>query len=208
MVITERKHDVDEFLFAPIYFLTGDLETAKFYSNLASASAKFGTYLEKQIKEVVTLPIVENVKDIHNITEKSLLKKQRIDGVEPDFIVINPVNKTISVCEVKSNLFNMDSKQCKTENDTGLKMKKYFSLNFSNYITSVYLVNFFGFQPKKRGKHVIGLTNNFTHINGDEFSKLIDIDYDFIIDSLKINREMNKEFIKEYKNKNIEDNHA
>lgn len=208
MIITERKHDKDEFLFSPVYLLIGDLETAKFYSNLASASAKFGTYLEKQIKEVVKLPIVESVKDINNVTEKSLLKKQRIDGVEPDFIVIDPVNKTISVCEVKSNLFNMDSKQCKTENDTGLKMKKYFSLNFSNYTTSVYLVNFFGFQPTKRGKHVTGLTSNFTHINGNEFSKLMDIDYDFIISSLKNNREMNREFIKEYKNKNIEGDHA
>ena len=87
-------------------------------------------------------------------------------------------------------------------------MKKYFSLNFPNYITSVYLVNFFGFQPTKRGKHVTGLTNNFIHINGSEFSKLIDIDYDFIISSLKNNREMNREFIKEYKNKNIEGDHA
>ena len=95
MIITERKNDADEFLYAPIYFLTGDLETAKFYSNLASATAKFGTYLEKQIKETVSIPII-NYSEINTVTKKSLLAKQNIDGVIPDFIIIDP--KTNDIC--------------------------------------------------------------------------------------------------------------
>jgi hypothetical protein len=203
MIITERKNDADEFLYAPIYFLTGDLETAKFYSNLASATAKFGTYLEKQIKETVSIPII-NYSEINTVTKKSLLAKQNIDGVIPDFIIIDPKTKTIHVCEVKSNMFNMDSKQCQTENTTGLKMLNYFNTNFSNFTTKIYLVNFFGFQPSKRGKHIIPLTNNFNHINGKAFAEIIDIDYQSLLNKLKNNRDINKNFIESYKSKTIE----
>jgi hypothetical protein len=203
MIITERKNDADEFLHAPIYFLTGDLETAKFYSNLASATAKFGTYLEKQIKESVSIPIIE-YSEINTATKKSLLAKQNIDGVIPDFIIVEPETKTIHVCEVKSNMFNMDSKQCQTENNTGLKMLNYFNINFLDFTTKIYLVNFFGFQPSKRGKHIIPLTNNFNHINGKDFAKIIDIDYQSLLNKLKNNRDINKNFIESYKSKTIE----
>jgi len=203
MIITERKNDVDEFLYAPIYFLTGDLETAKFYSNLASATAKFGTYLEKQIRESVSIPIID-YSEINTVTKKSLLSKQNIDGVVPDFIIVEPETKTIHVCEVKSNMFNMDSKQCQTENNTGLKMLNHFNINFLNFTTKIYLVNFFGFQPSKRGKHIIPLTNNFNHINGKDFAEIIDMDYQSLLNKLKNNRDINKNFIESYKSKTIE----
>ena len=203
MIITERKNDADEFLYAPIYFLTGDLETAKFYSNLASATAKFGTYLEKQIRESVSIPTI-NYSEINTTTKKSLLEKQNIDGVVPDFIIVDPGTETIHVCEVKSNMFNMDSKQCQTENNTGLKMLNYFNINFSNFTTKIYLVNFFGFQPSKRGKHIIPLTNNFNHINGKLFAEIIDMDYQSLLNKLKNNRDINKNFIESYKSKTIE----
>ena len=203
MIITERKNDADEFFYAPIYFLTGDLETAKFYSNLASATAKFGTYLEKQIRESVSIPTI-NYSKINTITKKSLLEKQNIDGVVPDFIIVDPGTKTIHICEVKSNMFNMDSKQCQTENNTGLKMLNHFNMNFSNFTIKIYLVNFFGFQPSKRGKHIIPLTNNFNHINGKDFAKIIDMDYQSLLNKLKNNRDMNKNFIESYKSKTIE----
>lgn len=208
MIITERKHDKDEFLFSPIYFLTGDVETAKFYSNLASASSKFGTYLEKKIRETIKLPFINNLDDINHLKEKSVLKKQKIGKVEPDFIIIDPSINTISICEIKTNLFNMDSNLCRKANETGLEMKEYFGTNFSNYISSVYLVNFLGFRPSKRGKYVLDLTNNFIIIEGDEFSKIIDVDYGFVINSLKNNRKINQEFIDIYKNKPIEYTHA
>ena len=200
MIITERNADPEEFFFAPIYYLTGDLETAKFYSNLASATAKFGTFLEHKIKELIKLPIIE-YSEINSCTQKSILKKQNIDGVEPDFVLINPTLKIIEVFEVKSNMFNMDSKQCKTENYTGQKMKIHFIENFQNFNTEVYLVNFFGFTPTKRGKHVLPLTDNFIHITGKDFSQKIEISYELVLNSLKNDRIVNQKFIDNYKNK-------
>lgn len=202
MIITERKADDGEFLFAPIYFLTGDLETAKFYSNLASATAKFGTYLEHKIKEFVSLPVIE-YDEILQCKQKSLLLKQKISGVMPDFVIVNPIDMTIQICEVKSNLFNMDSKQCKTENNTGEILMEHFSNYFPEFKSEIYLVNFFGFQPSNRGKHILGMTDNFQHINGQEFSDVLEIDYQEVLVSLKNDRKVNQDFISSYKNKPI-----
>ena len=106
MIITERNADVGEFLFAPIYYLTGDLETAKFYSNLASATSKFGTYLEQKIRESIKLPVGDYdsiFSCLFPLDQKILLRKQKVVGVEPDFIVVDPIKKLIDVFEVKSN---------------------------------------------------------------------------------------------------------
>jgi len=207
MIITERNADDGEFFFAPIYYLTGDLETAKFYSNLASATSKFGTYLEQKIRELINLP-VENYDSLFSclfpLEKKYLLRKQKIVGVEPDFITIDPINFSVDVFEVKTNVFNMDSKQCQTENLTGAKIKKHFVEILPEYNTTVYLVNFFGFEPSKRGKYVEPLTTNFIHINGETFANMLGISLDSVLDSLKNNRELNQQFIRGYKSKPVE----
>lgn len=207
MIIKERDADDGEFLFAPIYYLTGDLETAKFYSNLASATSKFGTYLEQKIRELISLPVEEydSLKScLFPLEQKCLLRKQKIVGVEPDFIIIDPINKLILVFEVKTNMFNMDSKQCKTENYTGSKIKQHFMEILPEYTTEVYLVNFFGFEPSKRGKYVTPLTDNFKHINGEIFSEMVDISLETLMNNLKDNQLTNQKFITDYKSKPIE----
>ena len=207
MIITERNADVGEFLFAPIYYLTGDLETAKFYSNLASATSKFGTYLEQKIRESIKLPVGDYdsiFSCLFPLDQKILLRKQKVVGVEPDFIIVDPIKKLIDVFEVKSNMFNMDSKQCRTENQTGSKIKEHFMEILPEYNTTVYLVNFFGFEPTKRGKYVEPLTTNFIHINGETFANMLGISLESVLDSLKNNRELNQQFIQGYKSKPIE----
>lgn len=198
MIIVDRGVTDEELFCSPVYLLTGDLETARFYSNLASACSKFGTFLEKQIKGIIQLPFVD-YDEIKNINQKSLLIKRKIDGVEPDFVIVDPIEKTISVCEVKSNMYNMDSKQCKTENKTGQILKDNFNNNFEDFSTELYLVNFFGYKPNKRGQHVVPLTNNFTHINGNIFCSMMSVNYDNIVDNLKNSQTSNVEFIINYK---------
>jgi hypothetical protein len=208
MIIENRNVKDELFCFSPVFYLTGCVETAKFYSALASASSKFGTFLENQVRDLMPQKeiVYTGIKSCE--VPSKLKKKTKIDGVEPDFIVVNPQLKTIDVYEIKATLYNMDSKQSKQENRTCKILQEHFAEKFSEFKTTVYLVNFLEFVPKTKGgketgKSTLRLTNNFEHIGGREFCEKVSLSYDEVLNLLRINRQKNKSFIENYKSKEI-----
>jgi len=59
MIIDERNLDEKALYNNPIYLLTGDFETAKFYSCLASACCKFGYFVEQESFCYINLSLVQ-----------------------------------------------------------------------------------------------------------------------------------------------------
>ena len=105
MKITARDIEEKYLYRTPIYLLTGDVETARFYSDLASASSKLGYYVEDTVKNLIKFPKVKT-EALGSFDGKYVLIKQKINKKIPDFLLVDTDNKKISVFEVKTNLKN------------------------------------------------------------------------------------------------------
>jgi len=116
MIIDERNLDVKALFTNPIYLLTGDFETAKFFSCLASACCKFGYYVENIIRDNMSYPYITKDNIEFNKTGKYLLYKPKFGSEVPDYVLIDEEAKIIYVYEVKVNLRNMDSKKLTVKN--------------------------------------------------------------------------------------------
>ena len=174
--------------------MTGDLETARFYSMLAGASSKFGFHLEDVIAENINLPIVKWGR-LKSCKVRSMCLRPKIDKKQPDFIFIDPINMMISVEEIKTNLNSLDSKQCIAESITYLALKRELQAWFPKYRVEVDIVNWFA------GKNSRG---NLIHpeiniITGEEFCEFVGISYDDVLNDLAADRAKNIRVISEYK---------
>jgi hypothetical protein len=183
---------------SPVYMMTGDLETARFYSMLASSSSRFGYFLEDVITENINLPIVDWDR-LPFCEVKSVCRKPKINRKIPDFLLIDPINMLVWVAEIKTNLNSLDSKQCKSESTTYLTLKADLQTQFPKHKVEVNIVNFFG------GKNSRG---NLIHpelniITGEEFCEVVGVSYGSVLGSLSANRVKNATLISEYKERPV-----
>ena len=192
----------DQFLHrTPVYLLTGDLETAKFYSDLASASSKLGYFVEDVVKDFITYPIVGR-EELGNRTGIYVLVKKKIVNKIPDFLKVDTDNKTVDVYEVKTNLKNLDSKQAFGEKIKHEELKNFLVGMFVDYTVTMYVVDFFEGPSLK-----VNLYENDTllvTIPGRQFCDQLNVSFDDVMIKVRESREHNGLFIMDYKSKPLD----
>jgi hypothetical protein len=201
VIIEDRNVDDIYLLRTPVYLLTGDIETAKFYSNLASACSKMGYFVENTIVDLITLPIIK-YENLIGYDKKCVVVKPKIEGMIPDFLVCDPLNKSISIYEVKTNLKNLDSKQAVAEKNKHEKLHQLFSSLFPSFDVTMYIVDFIEGPSLK--VNLYEKDSLLKTIDGRVFCKHLEVEYDDVLQKITEYQNINIEFIKQYKNKNIE----
>ncbi len=202
MIIDERNLDVKGLFTYPIYLLTGDFETAKFFSCLASACCKFGYYIENIVRDNMSYPYikVENIGE--NKSGKHLLYKPKFGSEVPDYVLIDEDNKIIYVYEMKVNLKSMDSKKAHGEKAKYQRLKLFLEENYKKYTVSVFVVNYLGVDG--RNCSLYKNLDFLSIITGEEFCKSVNVSYDKLMNLIKESQKTNQEFIKLYKEKLID----
>ena len=200
MIIRDREVDNNLLLNTTIFLLTGDIETTKFFSNLTSACSQLGYFIEDVVKSKITYPIVEQ-RELGFRKGKYVLFKPKFNKQVPDFVLVDDVNKTINIFEVKINLRNADSKKVFGEKTKYESLKKYLDNIYKNYNVVLYAVDFFNLNGIRRNIKLYEQSNVLRVITGQEFCDMIDVHYDDVMSEVYKHREENQKFIKEYKNK-------
>ena len=200
MRIEDRGVDDVYLLRTPVYLLTGDIETARFYSNLASACSRMGYFAEDTVVDLMTLPIVK-YENLNNYKEKCVVVKPKIEGMIPDFLIFDPVEKFINVYEVKTNLKNLDSRQAAAEKIKHEKLYQFFSSSFLNFHTTMYIVDFIEGASLK--VNLYKEDSLLKTIDGKVFCEHLGVQYDDVLDKITQDQNINIKFIKNYKKKNI-----
>lgn len=204
MKITPREVEEKYLYRTPIYLLTGDIETAKFYSNLASASSKLGYYVEDAVKSLIKFPKVKT-EALGSFDGKYVLVKQKINKKIPDFVLVDTDSKKISVFEVKTNLKNLDFAQAFGEKIKHEELKKYLQYIFSDYNVILYVVDFFE-GPSLKMNHYKD-DDVLNTITGREFCEILEVSFDDVMNRVNKSRKDNLLFVQEYKDKVIENNY-
>ena len=200
MIITDNDIDIERLLNNPIYLLTGDLETAKFYSSLASASIKLGYYVEDIIKESINLPIFKDIgsnNTVFGIEERYILIKPKFGSEIPDMVLVDETTMTIHVYEIKVNLRNADSKKAHGEKIKYQTLKDYLDKKYPEYSINIFVVDFLG--TGGGATSIYEDSDIIEVITGINFCKSVDIDYDNLMKKIKYSQVSNREFIHNYK---------
>jgi hypothetical protein len=198
--ITHNNKTIQKLEKNPIFLLTGDIETTKFYSSLASACIKIGTYLEDKIEEKIRInfDIKQEIGQQSLFpTEEYFLVKQKFQKVEPDFVYIDENQKIIYVYEVKTNLGNADSKKAHGEKIKYKTLYTFLTKKYLDYTVKIFVVDFMG--DLSGATALYEASDIIEVIDGETFCKRIKIDYQTIINDLKLSQNHNKNFIKEFK---------
>ena len=190
----------------PIYLLTGDLETAKFFASLASSTCRMGNFVQDRIThkimhDVGALPKLNGIgeSNLFGLPDKYVIVKALYKQfkIEPDFIVVDEVKKTIDVFELKVNLSTPDSKKVYGEISKYAKLQEYLKELYSKYTIQTYAIDFIG---DGGGSSILYQKSGiFKIINGRQFCDIVHIDYGDVMDDIKENRKSNLEYIKRYK---------
>jgi hypothetical protein len=200
VIIEDRNVDDIFLLRTPVYLLTGDIETAKFYSNLASACSKMGYFVENTIVDLVKLPIIK-YENLIGYDKKSIVVKPKIQSMVPDFLLYDPLQKNINIYEVKTNLKNLDSKQAIAEKNKHEKLHQVFTSLFPKFKTTMFIVDFIeGPSLKVNLYEKDSLLNT---ISGKNFCEQIEVNYADVLDKITQFQSKNLQFVKEYKEKDI-----
>ena len=200
MKIVERGVEEKYLYRTPVYLLTGDVETAKFYSDLASASSKLGYYVEDIVKSFIKFPIVK-AEALGTFDGKYVLVKQKINKKIPDFLLVDTNEKRISVFEVKTNLKNLDCAQAFGEKIKHQDLKEYLHTMFNGYDIILYVVDFFDGPSLK-----VNLYENddvLKTISGRDFCKILEVSFEDVMGKITTSRKNNLSFVQDYKNKSI-----
>lgn len=199
MVITEKILSDLHLRRTPVYLLTGDLETARFYSTLSSAQSKLGTNLEKTMRNLCQLPLFDwNAKD--KCKEKTLFYKTRIHNSEPDFVIFYPNQNKLVICELKMNAFNIDSRQAPTEQNFYLQLGETFREEFQTI--EIKITDFFGGSIEKRKRKDSYFGDPFFEvISGENLCDILEISFDDVMNVIYRDQEINENIIKSYKDK-------
>jgi hypothetical protein len=199
MIISDNNISQDRLLNNPIFVLTGDVETTKFFSNLASACIKFGYYIEQLIVDQIKLPIMSEIAGNTLFDEKEyILVKPKFGSEIPDIVFVNEIEKIIDVYEIKTNLRNADSKKAHGEKLKYKRLYDYLTSSHKDYKIRIFVVDFMG---SLLGATVLYKESKIIEvIDGKQFCEKIYIDHSIIIEHLQESQKKNKEFINYYKN--------
>jgi len=199
MIIEEKNLSDEHLRRTPVFLLTGDLETARFFSTLSSAQSKFGTHLEKIMRSLCKLPVTE-WKQRHKCSQKTLFLKTKIHNREPDFVILE--NRKVIVCENKLNAYNIDTKQAPTEQKSYLELKNFLSNEFD--FVEIKISDFAGGAIDKR-KRTDSYFNDssFQIITGNELCEILEISYDDVMNIIIHDQEINSKLLNNYKSKPI-----
>lgn len=204
MIIKERGIDNQLLYNTTIYLLTGDLETAKFFSNLTSSCSQLGYYIEDVVKSKIKYPIVGQ-ENLGHRTGKYVLFKPKFNKQVPDFVFVDDENKTIHIFEVKINLRNADSKKVFGEKTKYASLKEYLDNIYKNYNVILHAVDFFNFDSARRNIKLYEQSNVLNVITGVEFCQMLCVDYDEVMSEVYKHRKENQEFIIKFKNKKLDE---
>lgn len=203
MIIDERNLDEKSLYNNPIYLLTGDFETAKFFSCLASACCKFGYFVEKAIKEHFKYTYINQTEIGLKNTGKFLLHKPKFGAEVPDYVLIDEDEKIIYVYELKINLRNMDSKKAHGEKAKYQRLKLYLEEIHPKYETKIFVVNFLGASGRN-----VGLYKGLDYlkiISGEQFCQMMDVSFSLVMNKIYSSRSENQQFLLDYKQKKLEE---
>jgi hypothetical protein len=206
MIITDNTIEFDTFSKHPIYLLTGDIETTKFFSILTSSCSKLGYYIEGKIKEYILASGIPQQPSIQHHELWDAPAQYFIHGVKfgaekPDFVVVDEGKLTIDVYEIKMNLSNVDSKKAHGEKAKYTRLFETLSNDFPEYKVGVYVADFLG--TTGGAIKLYEDCDILEVINGETFCTKVGISYKSIMDDIRYSQIANREFIKNYKNKKV-----
>jgi hypothetical protein len=204
MIIKDRNVNNSVLFNTTIYLLTGDVETTKFFSNLTSACSQLGYFIEDVVKSKITLPIV-NQSELGLRKGKYVLFKPKFNKQVPDFVLVDDVNKTINIFEMKINLRNADSKKVFGEKTKYESLKNYLDNIYKNYNVILYAVDFFNMDSQRRNIKLYEQSGVLGVITGQEFCDMISVNYDEVMSEVYKHRQENQNFILEYKSKLLDE---
>lgn len=198
MLITNNNLSNDRLVNNPIFLLTGDIETTKFFSSLASACIKLGYYIEDLIISNINLPILEEIgqKTLFPC-EQYILIKPKFGKEIPDIVFIDENRKQIQVFEIKTNLRNADSKKAHGEKAKYKRLYDFLIEKYLNYKVEIFVVDFLG--------SLTGATELYRELNiinvvsGKNFCNKFNVDYQLLMDQIKSSQKLNRNFIQEFK---------
>lgn len=201
MIIEEKVLSDEHLKRTPVFLLTGDIETAKLYSTLSSAQSKFGTDVEKIIRRLCQLPLSEwNGRNL--CKKKTLFYKTKLNKSEPDFVVFYPKEKKIVICELKTNAFNIDSKQAPTEQKSYAELRELLKTEFNS--VEIKIVDFAGGATEKRKRKDSYFGDPiFEIISGEELCDILEISFDDVMNVIYKDQEINETLLRTYKSKPI-----
>ena len=200
MRIVNNNLEIERLRNNPIFRLTGCMETTQFFSNLASACVKFGTFLERvigaEIQRVTDFPFLTEIgqSTLYGQPDKYMLVKPKFGKTKPDLVFVD--GDMIRLFEIKVNLRSSDSKKAHGETDKYKKARKYLKKNYPDYTVQTYAVDFFGGGGGSTALYQ--RADVFAVINGKTFCKFMGIDYDIVCANLEVDRDENFKFIKGY----------
>jgi len=202
MIIEEKILSDEHLRSTPIYLLTGDLETARLYSTLSSAQSKLGTNIEKIMRSLCQLPVTDwNSRS--KCKDKTLFYKTRLHKSEPDFVVYYPKKKKLVICELKTNAFNMDSKQAPTEQKSYTELRELLQVDFKT--VEIKIADFSGGAIDKRNRKDSYFNDPlFEIISGETLcSDILEISFNDVMNVVYKDQEINELFLRLYKKKPI-----
>ena len=200
MRIVNNNLEIERLRNNPIFRLTGCMETTQFFSNLASACVKFGTFLERvigaEIQRVTDFPFLTEIgqSTLYGQPDKYMLVKPKFGKTKPDLVFVD--GDMIRLFEIKVNLRSSDSKKAHGETDKYKKARKYLKKNYPDYTVQTYAVDFFGGGGGSTALYE--RANVFTVINGKTFCEMMGINYDIVCINLEVDQDENRKFIRDY----------
>ena len=194
-MLINTKHEIEDkyLLRTPVYLITQDLETARFYHSLVSATSRLGFFVENKIAELIPYPVVSYSENLQNDT---VIFKEQIHGLKPDYILVK--DNTIHIIEQKLNLINHGIKAVTGEQQRYLKFKSCLQQAHTNFDVRLYIVDFFAEVGPALKTSLYG-NSDFTTLTGRELCDMLSVSYEEVMKTLHSSAMTNQQFIEHYK---------